>query len=137
MLDKWFSGGARFAPVFLRLIVGIVFAMHGWPKMTHLTNHIEMVARFGVPLAPVFGTASALAEFLGGIALILGFFTRYAAFFLVCNMAVAIFKVHLHNGFFLAPKPGYEYALTLAVASLSLLLSGAGPVSIDRLMGKK
>ena len=138
MLDRWFSGGARFAPVLVRLIVGVVFFLHGWPKMTHLTHHIEMVRSLGLPLAPVFATASALAEFLGGIVLIFGLYTRYAALLIACDMAVAIMKVHLPNGFFLrGPKSGVEYALTLFVAALSLVLSGAGPISLDRLLGRK
>jgi len=122
----------------VRLIVGVVFFLHGWPKMTHLTNHIEMVRSLGLPLAPVFATASALAEFLGGIALIFGLYTRYAALLIACDMAVAIMKVHLPNGFILGgPKSGVEYALTLFVAALSLVLSGAGPISLDRLLGRK
>jgi putative oxidoreductase len=137
VLDRWFAGSARFAPVVIRLVLGIVFFLHGWPKMAHLTGHIDFVRGLGIPLAPVFATASALAEFLGGIALIFGLFTRYAAFFIICDMAVAIAKVHLAHGFFLrGAQAGYEYALVLLVGALSLLMSGAGPVSLDRLFGR-
>ena len=90
----------------------------------------------GIPIAPVFGTAAALSEFLGGLALILGLFTRYAAFFYACVMAVAVFKVHLPNGFF-AKGNGYEYPLVLLVAAVSLIFSGAGPISLDRMFGRK
>lgn len=136
MLDSWFSRGARFAPLLVRLGVGIVAVLHGWPKMKDLASFITHVEKLGLPLAPVFGTAAALSEFLGGIALILGLFGRYAAFFFACVMAVAVFRVHLPNGFS-AKANGYEYPLTLLIASLSLILSGSGPLSLDRLFGRK
>lgn len=136
MLDNWFAPAARFAPVFLRIIVGVVGVVHGWPKMKTLGTFIDKVAKMGIPAAPVFGTAAALAEFLGGIALILGLFTRYAAFSFACVMAVAVFKVHWKNGF-LSSASGYEFPLVLLVAAVSLVLSGAGPISLDRMFGRK
>jgi putative oxidoreductase len=136
VLDNWFAPGARFAPVLLRVVVGVVGVVHGWPKMKALGSFIENVAKMGIPAAPVFGTAAALAEFLGGVALIFGLFTRYAAFFFACVMAVAVFKVHWKNGF-LASGSGYEYPLVLLVAAVSLVLSGAGPISLDRMFGRK
>ncbi len=136
MLDNWFSPGARFAPVFLRVVVGVVAVLHGWPKMKALGTFIEKVDKMGVPIAPVFATAAALAEFLGGLALIIGLFTRYAAFSFACVMAVAVFKVHQPSGFF-AKGNGYEYPLVLLVAAVSLIFSGAGPISLDRMFGRK
>ena len=56
MLDRWFSRGARFAPVLLRGIVGIVAVLHGWPKMKDLGAFIERIGRMGVPIPSVFGT---------------------------------------------------------------------------------
>lgn len=136
MLDRWFSDWARFAPLLVRIIVGVVGIVHGWPKMKDLGDFIAKVAKMGIPLPPVFATAAALSEFLGGIALILGLFTRYAAFFFGCTMAVAVFKVHWSNGF-LASNKGYEFPLVLLVACASLILSGSGPASLDRLLGRK
>jgi putative oxidoreductase len=136
VLDDVFAPGARFAPVLVRIVVGIVAAVHGWPKMKDLGAFIANVEKLGIPLAPVFGTAAALSEFLGGIALILGLFGRWAAFFFACTMAVAVFKIHGANGF-LSKGNGYEYPLVLLVASFSIVLSGSGPLSVDRLLGKK
>ncbi len=136
MLDDIFAPSARFAPVLVRIVVGIVAVVHGWPKMKDLGVFIASVQKMGIPLAPVFGTAAALSEFLGGIALILGLFGRWAGFFLACTMAVAVFKVHGPNGFF-NKASGYEYPLVLLVASISIVLSGSGPLSLDRLLGKK
>jgi len=136
VLDNLLAPSARFAPLLIRLIVGTIAVTHGWPKMKDLGAFIANVDRMGIPLPAVFGTAAAISEFLGGIALILGLFGRWAAFFFGCVMAVAVFKIHGPNGF-LAKTNGYEYPLVLLVASLSLMLTGSGPVSIDRLVGRK
>lgn len=136
MLDNLFAPVVRFAPVVLRIVLGIVGAMHGWPKMKDLGTFIGNVEKMGIPLAPVFGTAAALSEFLGGLALILGFFGRYAALFFGCVMAVAVFKVHAANGFF-AKSNGFECPLMLLAACVSIVISGSGPLSLDRLMGRK
>jgi putative oxidoreductase len=71
------------------------------------------------------------AEFFGGLALIVGVLVRPAAAALAFAMLVAIFAVHASRGFFL-DKGGYEYALALFAASLSLLFSGSGRFSVDR-----
>ena len=100
MLDDWFSPAAsRFAP-------GPPSGDRrsrrdrAWLAEDEDAGALHRQRRqMGIPLAPVFGTAAVLAEFLGGLALIFGLFTRYAAFFFGCVMAVAVFKVHLHNGF--------------------------------------
>jgi putative oxidoreductase len=136
MVDRWFVHGSRYAPVLIRLIVGVVGVLHGWPKLKDLTSFIENVRGLGIPLPELFATAAALSEFLGGLALIIGFCTRYAAFFFACTMAVAVFRVHWAAGFF-AKDSGYEYPLTLLVAALSLMLSGSGPISFDSLLGRK
>jgi putative oxidoreductase len=136
LLDRWFAPAAGFAPVLLRLIVGVVGVAHGWPKLKDLSPFIGRVAKLGLPVPEFFATAAALSEFLGGIALIFGLFGRYAAFFFACVMAVAVFKVHLPNGFFNKAN-GYEYPLTLLVIAVALVLTGPGPLSVDRLLGKK
>lgn len=136
MLDRIFAPAAQFAPVLLRVITGVVGVMHGWPKLKNLSPFIERVGQLGFPAPAAFATAAALSEFLGGILLIVGLFTRYAALAFGIVLAVAVFKVHWANGFLLQNK-GYEYALTLLVACASILLTGAGPVSLDHQMGRR
>ncbi len=122
----------------LRLIVGFVFAAHGSQKL-FVQGFAAVTKTFhtlGIPHPELFAVVVTLTEFLGGIALILGFLTRLAAFALFIDMAVAVIQVHLRNGFFL-PR-GFEYALTLLFAGLTLLLTGAGALSVDgRLFGAK
>ena len=66
--------------------------------------------------------------------MIAGFFTRFAAFCVCINMLVALFGVHWKNGF--TGQGNYQFPLSLAAIAFSLIFSGAGPISIDRLRGK-
>ncbi len=76
------------------------------------------------------------AEFFGGIALALGLLTRPAAVVTAFTMLIAIFSVHINNGLFMANN-GYEYALTLLVATAALAIQGAGSFSVDSVIAKK
>jgi putative oxidoreductase len=84
----------------------------------------------GIPVPQVSAIVVSLVEFVGGICLILGIGTRWAAILLVINMAVAVLKVHLPAGFF-APR-GFEYPLTLLAANLTLALTGPGRPALRR-----
>ena len=70
------------------------------------------------------------------LALIIGLLVRPAAAALAFAMLIAIFAVHFSKGFFL-DKGGYEYALALFALSVSLLASGGGRVSVDRVLSTK
>ena len=78
---------------------------------------------------------SIAAEFLGGLLLIAGFLTRIAAAFILIDMLVALFKVHLHNG--LTGQGGYQMVLALATMAFALILFGGGAISVDWLIGSK
>jgi putative oxidoreductase len=75
-------------------------------------------------------------EFFGGILLVLGLLTRVAAAGALILLLVAVFHVHLQNGFFLS-NGGYEYALFWALMALVVFVRGGGPCSIDRKLGKE
>lgn len=132
---KWLDKSSAYALTPIRLIVGVVGVVHGWPKVADLGPFIDGVGSMGIPLPQVFATAAAFSEFLGGILLILGLFTRQAAFFFGCVMAVAVFKVHWSGGF-MASNNGFEYPLVLLLACVSLIFGGSGPLSVDRLRGR-
>jgi putative oxidoreductase len=123
----------------LRLCVGAVFLAHGAQKLfgawdgPGLAGTAELFATLGLTPAYPLATLTALAEFGGGVLLILGGLTRWVALVLAIEMGVAVWKVHYLNGFFLnSPRgPGIEFCMVLIGALLCLMLTGPGAVSID------
>ncbi|MDQ0147026.1 MULTISPECIES: DoxX family protein [Pseudarthrobacter] len=123
----------------LRIILGFLFAAHGWQKFNEWTiaGTQASFAKMGVPAADVMAPAIAVLELAGGIALILGILTRVVAALLVVDMLGALFLVHAPAGIF-AANGGYELVLLLAAASFALALTGAGRLSVDRaLFGRR
>ena len=121
----------------IRIIVGIVFLVHGSQKlfMFGIGGTAGFMGQIGIPAPMLSATLATAAECLGGLALLLGLFTRWAAIPLSINMLVAIFMVHLKNGFFL--PTGYEYALTLLVILIGLALTGSGEAALDNLFTRR
>jgi putative oxidoreductase len=117
----------------LRVILGFLFAAHGWQKFNEWTiaGTQASFAKMGVPAAEIAAPAVAVLELGGGIALILGVLTRIAALLLALDMLGALFLVHASAGVF-AATGGYELVLLLAAAALALALTGAGRISVDR-----
>jgi putative oxidoreductase len=121
----------------LRIPVGIIFAAHGAQKLFGwfggygLEGTGQFFGSVGLNPGYLMALLAGLAEFFGGLALVAGLLVRPAAAALAFAMLIAIFAVHWSKGFF-AASGGYEFALALFAASLSLLFSGAGRLSADR-----
>lgn len=121
----------------LRIPIGIVFAAHGAQKLFGwfggygLEGTGQFFASVGLNPGYLLALLAGLAEFFGGLALVAGLLVRPAAAALAFAMLIAIFAVHWGKGFF-AASGGYEFALALFAASLSLLFSGGGRFSVDR-----
>ena len=83
-----------------------------------------------------FAWVVAILEVVGGLFLIFGFLTHWSAKLLALEMLVAILLVHVSNGFFVNGG-GMEFALVLFATCVALMITGAGPWSIDEGMKKK
>lgn len=120
-----------------RVVVGAVLMAHGFPKLFDSGPFLEAFPKMGFPAWTVY--VAGLVEFFGGLLLVLGLFTRVAAFFISGQFFVAFVKVHWKLGErawygFLGTRD--EYPLVLCVLAFLLLTAGAGAISLDRLVFK-
>ncbi len=134
------------APLVIRLALGLIFIAHGGQKLFGLWGGAGLSAtietfekNMGIP--PPLTVIAAAAELFGGIALVVGLLTRAASLSLGIVMVVAIFQAHLSHGFFInweqAPGRGHGIEYNIALLSMcgALLISGPGKLSLDRLFG--
>ena len=131
------SGLQGWGIALLRVVVGIVFLMHGGQKLFVLGfgKVAGFMQQLGIPLPMLSAVVVTLVEFLGGLALVVGLLTRWAAILIAFDMLVAVLVAHLHGGFFL-PK-GFEYALTLLAANVVLATAGPGAAALDAPIAKR
>ena len=123
------------ALTFLRVIIGIIFAAHGFQKFNEYTipGTQAAFAQLGVPAAQLAAPAVATLEVMGGIALVAGVLARLFAALLALNMLGALFFVHVRSGFFV-DQGGFEFVLALTATSLAIALTGAGRLSVDAVL---
>jgi len=112
----------------MRLVCGLLFGMHGTQKL------LAFPSGKGVEILSLMGLAGTL-ELVGGALLLLGLFTRPAAFILSGMMAVAYFTAHANQGLYPIANGG-ELAVLYCFAFLYLSVAGAGPASLDRILRK-
>jgi len=128
------------AVLILRLFLGFAFMMHGSQKLLGafggggVSGVAGMMGKLGIEPSLLWAWVVSITEFVGGVCLFFGFLTRFWAAGLVIDMAVAVVKVHLVNGFFVG-KNGVELPLTFGVIALVILLTGPGSMSMDRAIG--
>ena len=118
----------------LRIAVAAVFINHGRQKLFvfGFAGVTGAFTHMGVPVPGVMGPLIGVLEFFGGIALLLGFLTRFVSIAFVCDMLGAILLVQLKNGF-----SRFELEFLLLGASLALAFAGAGRFSIDGLLADR
>jgi putative oxidoreductase len=146
ILGKVFSPLKGAAPLLIRVVVGVVFVYHGADKVglvgpdgfeASIKKAIGAAEHVGFRPSEFWGYMLAFTELIGGALLLVGFATRYAAASLAFVMAIAVFFAHGSAFSIEATPPGYEYALTLGVCCVSLLLTGGGPLALDGMWRKK
>jgi putative oxidoreductase len=130
-MTKWLNSLQPFGALLMRLALGVSMAVHGYEKaIPHgaLSHYAHYIASLGIPYW--LGYVSAYTEFAGGILLIIGLLTRFAAALVAINMLVALFYVGIHQGFGI-----YNYILALAALGIMLTFYGAGALALDRKFG--
>ncbi len=123
----------------LRVVVGIIFFYHGYQKLFvagGLPGTAQFFASVGIPSSNIMAIVVGAVEFFGGLFLIAGMLTKLSTALLIVNMSVALFAVHLKNGFS-ASKGGYEFVLLLIAALLVFLAKGAGKPSMGNIFKNK
>ena len=127
LLKKW----EALTLLLLRCGLATVFIYHGYPKLFGSTGRfVEAFQTLGLPAYFVY-IAGAI-EFLGGVALALGLFTRVAGLLLLFDMAAAMWKYNLNEGIYAVRE--YELPLILGLASLAVSATGGGQFTLDRLI---
>ena len=127
----------RWGLVPLRLVVGLVFLMHGGQKLLDfgVSGVSDMLLKLGFPVPTFFAVVLMILEPVGGLAVLFGVYTRPLAFLLAVEMSVAIPVARWKGGFF--TPYGYEFELTLLGACLTIAALGAGDISLQRLLQRK
>lgn len=133
------SSTTAWSIVLVRAALGSVMLVHGLGKLlqvgptaTPLGEFAGTLSSLGVPLPELFAWVVALVETFGGLCVLVGLLTRYAAAAVAINMFVATVVVHVPRGFAVSDG-GFEFTFVLFLLAIALVLSGAGPkLSLER-----
>lgn len=121
----------------IRCAVGLTLAVHGWGKVSRGAEAMApafMKMGYQDPILLIYFLI--LVEFVGGIAIAIGLFTRLFAAMLTIEMAVIMFAHYLPNGFSWLNR-GYEFVMLWGLVALAIWWRGGGPYSVDRLIGRE
>lgn len=125
----------------LRLVLGTIFFAHGaqlvlgwFGGFGYEASMHAFTQQMHIPLPLAF--LAIMAQFLGGLLLILGLLGRLAAAGIAIVMAVAVVLVHLHNGLFMnwygtQKGEGFEFHLLAIAMAIVLIIHGSGAASVD------
>lgn len=130
-MSKWLNSLQPMGALILRLALALSMIVHGYQKvMPHgaLNHFAHYVVTLGLPYW--LGYVSAYTEFVGGMLLVIGLLTRFAAAMIAIDMLVALFTVGIHQGFGI-----YNYIIALAAIAIMLVVYGAGAMALDRRIG--
>ena len=131
----------------VRFVLGLIFFAHGAQKVLGWfggqgfdRTMADFTGYMGIP--PFLAVLAILAEFLGGIGLMLGLLSRVAAFGIAVNMVVAVLKVHSANGLFMnwagnQRGEGIEFHLLVIAIAVLVMAHGAGAWSVDRALSRE
>lgn len=132
LFDKASQTYQNITELILRIVLGSFMLTHGWPKLASFSEKSE---KFPDPLGVgsfLSLSLATFAEFFCSILLIIGLFTRFAAFNIFATMLVAGLIFHFSDPF--AEK---ELALLYATCSFYFLVTGGNRYSVDEWIRKK
>ena len=147
MIRRFFKTDGTISGTILRVLLGIVIFPHGAQKLLGwfggggFDASMRMFeSNFHIPT--IFALLAILAESIGAVALIAGFFTRIAALAISVNMLVAVALVHGKVGFFMnwtgtGKGEGFEYHILAVAIGLALMIKGGGRWSVDGVVARK
>ncbi len=128
----------------LRLIVGYGFFEHGYAKLARGPEHFAAILQaIGMPVPELLSWATVVVEIAGGVMILAGALVPLISVPMIAVLLVAIFTVHLPNGFSSIKlqsydaagahfgQPGYETDLLYVAGLIALSIAGAGPFSVD------
>ena len=138
MLLKLLATDSRHGMLWVRLPLACSMLLHGWGKVSNFEGFLRYCDNLGIP--PAFAFLGACGEFLGGLGVLFGCFSRIAAFGIACTMAVAAYTRHIspgygylmnwHGGLAFGTE-GFEFH-TLAIGmALGIMFLGPGRLSVD------
>ena len=129
-LLQMLSTKGPFALLILRVVTGVILAVHGYQKATMYGWGIGFFHSLGIPLAQVVGPVVTVLEIGGGVLLILGLFVRLLGLVFTIEFIVAFLLMLSSKGL-----AGRELEALMLVASLVLATEGAGAISLGRARG--
>jgi len=128
------------ALLLLRVAIGIVFLAHGAQTLfgafggQGIAETAQSMGELGLQPGAFFAVLLGLAEFGGGLFLLVGLLTPLAGLAIAGVMTVAIITVTGPNGFF-SQDQGYEFNMVLIAVALALAITGPGRLSLDQRLG--
>ena len=140
-LGGLYNATRDFAEPILRIVLGAVLIPHGCQKLFGMfggmgyTANAALFEKLGYHPGAFWGTLVGLTEFVGGILLVIGLFTRFAAAAVLIFMLTAIHFTSA-KGFFWGAG-GMEYPILIGVCALYFVIRGGGPYSLDHQIHKR
>jgi putative oxidoreductase len=123
-------------PLLARLTLGVIFAESGWGKLHNLPKVVAFFTELGIPAPSLQAPFVAGVEFVGGLLIFIGLFTRFAALPVSATMLVAIATAKMGDVHSIGDFVGLS-EVAYFVLLMWLAWAGAGKVSIDGLLGRR
>jgi putative oxidoreductase len=120
--------------LFVRVYWGLQLAQNGWGKLHNLARVTEFFSSLGLPAPGPTAAFVATVEFLGGLLLVIGLFSRFVGLVLTIDMAMAYIMADREALFSIFSDPGKFYVAdpyTFLFAALLILIFGPGKIALD------